>query len=305
MRTLADREVLFEEGRSTHLLARVKTGTIRLLREGREIGRVGPGAWLGEASAFVENSEHFATALAVGEVTIEFLRHTELRSLRAAGDPDYLRLLTEALRTLADRIEAVNAEVVQRVRGGEAPPAGPGLLGRLWARVAEGGAGAPNPQPILQRLPGMRAADAPSSRRPAAPASCPPARPSPSRATPAPPSSSCSPAPCASCAAAPTAPSASWPSPAAAPCSAPTPPCAAPPQRHPRGRRGRLGPRAPLADLDSPAHIALAECLAGALGAQLAAADAVLMATRGTSLTLPDETARAALGHVEAWQALP
>ena len=61
----------------------------------------------------------------------------------------------------------------------------------------------------------------------------------------------------------------------------------------------------PLADLDSPAHIALAECLAGALGAQLAAADAVLMATRGTSLTLPDETARAALGHVEAWQALP
>ncbi|MCA9638861.1 MAG: cyclic nucleotide-binding domain-containing protein, partial [Myxococcales bacterium] len=58
LRTLADREVLFEEGRSTHLLARVKTGTIRLLREGREIGRVGPGAWLGEASAFVDNSHH-------------------------------------------------------------------------------------------------------------------------------------------------------------------------------------------------------------------------------------------------------
>lgn len=159
-RQLADGEALFLEGEPANVLARVVSGRVRLLRGGQVLGRVGPEGWLGEASIFVENGRHFATAEAEGPVKLQFLRRTELRNLRQAGDPDYLELLIEAIRTLVDRIEAVNGQVLARVAGGPPPPAPPGLLARLWSRVTEAGGKAPDALPVLERLPALSRADA-------------------------------------------------------------------------------------------------------------------------------------------------
>lgn len=159
-RTLADGEALFEEGEATGTLAQVVSGTVRLVRGGQFLARVGPDGWLGEATAFVEDGRHFATARAEGPVVLRLLRRTELRSLRQAADPDYLELLIQALRAIVERIESVNAAVLSKVAGGAPPAAEPGRLARLWARVTEAGGRAPDALPVVETLPALTRADA-------------------------------------------------------------------------------------------------------------------------------------------------
>lgn len=115
LRTFQDGEPVFEEGQEGHYLYVVKTGGVRIRKDGELFATVlaecGPGDMFGEL-AMIDGRPHSASALAVGETELALYdRSTFDDALRA--DPDFAGRMIESL---ADRLRNTT-EQLQNVCG--------------------------------------------------------------------------------------------------------------------------------------------------------------------------------------------
>jgi selenocysteine lyase/cysteine desulfurase/CRP-like cAMP-binding protein len=122
-RALRGGEHLWDQGEPADQLARVVSGHLRIVVDGRDVGQIGPGEMLGELSVFVEGGRRTGTVIALEPAAVLLLHRRQIDRLRASGDPDFDRALGAALVTLAERVHDLDRRLpILRPWGGGLSP---------------------------------------------------------------------------------------------------------------------------------------------------------------------------------------
>lgn len=161
-RSLAPGETLWRQGAPSDGLAIVLRGEVNARLDDLDLGQIGHGGLVGEATAFVGGAERTATVTAVGPVELACLSREGLRALREAGNPVYDALLAQGLRAISRRLRANNVRIAALAAGSATVPSRdpPGTLARMWRRFVPGLPKGPCPPvgPLLRAQPGLAGA---------------------------------------------------------------------------------------------------------------------------------------------------
>lgn len=157
--SLAAGERLWAEGEPGNSLAIVLRGEMSVHSGGGDLGPIGNGGILGEASAFFRDQLRTATVTATRPTELAVLPVEGLAALRAAGSPAYTALLDQGLRALVRRIRAADRRIASLAPGRLQAPERVdhrGLAG-LWRKLAPGTPKGECPPlgPLLRAQPGM------------------------------------------------------------------------------------------------------------------------------------------------------
>lgn len=156
-------EVLWDEGAAVDELGVVVVGELVAEIGGVEVGRVGPGEICGEAAGFFEGTVRTATLRARGVAQVLTLSTAALRTLRWQRSRVYETLLEQALLAAVRRVKATDQRIARIAQGSLTAPSRqePSVLVRLWRTLRPGGPTGPCPalEPLVRRLPGLRAID--------------------------------------------------------------------------------------------------------------------------------------------------
>ncbi|MCB9758619.1 MAG: cyclic nucleotide-binding domain-containing protein [Alphaproteobacteria bacterium] len=152
LRELGPGEVLAAEGDAPDALAIVLSGRLRAQVGGTPLSDIGPGELVGEVAAFLKGATISATLTVLEPTELAVLRIPSLLALRRRGSPIYRALLDAALRTLCDRVRRTDARITELCQANRtalperpspdddsAPPEPPALA------------------PLLRGLPGLQA----------------------------------------------------------------------------------------------------------------------------------------------------
>ncbi|MEZ4437301.1 MAG: cyclic nucleotide-binding domain-containing protein [bacterium] len=162
-RALTPGETLWAQGDSAHELAWIAAGEIAVVIDERPVARLGAGHLVGEASVFVENEHRLGSIVGVKDAELWTIDRDRLLGLKTTAPRTYDALVEAALLAMAERVEAADAQLVERTQGQlPAPRRGLGTaLGRLWKRLT--GSQRPTMPPGIDRslreLPGLFDAD--------------------------------------------------------------------------------------------------------------------------------------------------
>lgn len=162
-RGLAPGETLWAQGDPAGELAWIAGGELAVVIDERPVARLGLGHLVGEASVFVEGEKRLGSIVGVADTELWTIDRKRLFGLKATAPRTYDALVEAALLAMAERVEAADAQLVERTQGQlPAPRRGLGqALGRLWKRLT----GAPRPtvppgiHQSLRDLPGLADAD--------------------------------------------------------------------------------------------------------------------------------------------------
>lgn len=163
VRTLAPGETLWAQGDPADDMAWVAAGELAVVIDNRPVARIGPERLVGEASVFAEGQVRMGSVVAVEETVLHLIDRPTLFGLKKTAPDTYDALVESALLVMAERVEAADAQLVERTQGQlPAPRRGIGTaLTRLWKRIT--GSSKPTMPPGIQQslreLPGMDDAD--------------------------------------------------------------------------------------------------------------------------------------------------
>ena len=161
--TIVAGDVLWAEGAEADGVAVVVRGELVARVAGAEVGVVGPGELVGEATAFLGELRRGATLSARTETTCVCLSGVGLQQLREQRSGVYAALLSRALVTLSRRVRATDHRVGELASGEvEAPTrAETTAMARLWKALRPGGpkSACPLLSPLLRRRPTLEHVD--------------------------------------------------------------------------------------------------------------------------------------------------
>lgn len=159
-RVLGDGVALWAAGEPGGDVAVVVSGALEARLGGWRVGRIGPHELVGEGSAFGPARTRVASVVSVGTTELVTLSAARLQDLRAQATRVYDALLSEALRTLSERVTRTDDRISELARGSEPAPVAATPLTQLWRRMKVGFAGEPVPVThSLRALPGLRQAE--------------------------------------------------------------------------------------------------------------------------------------------------
>jgi CRP-like cAMP-binding protein len=128
--------VLFEDGDPGNGVSAVLEGSIEIVKRGRVLGTIGPGAVLGEVSLFVAGSNRTATARAASPVRLVTWSAEDVPGRLARHEPLATAIVADLAHVLAARLDRRTHDVVSllEVAGSRLPVS---ELERLRSRVVQ------------------------------------------------------------------------------------------------------------------------------------------------------------------------
>ena len=127
---------LFEEGDPADGVAAILEGSVEILRQGRVLGTLGPGAVLGELSVFVPSASRTATARATSPVRMIKWSAEDLQGRLARHERLATSIVADMAFVLAERLDRRTQDVVSLLKAaGTRLPVSE--LERFRSRVAE------------------------------------------------------------------------------------------------------------------------------------------------------------------------
>ncbi len=159
VRKLAAGETLWAQGEPADELAWVADGALAVVINDRPVARIEPDSLVGEASVFTEGEVRMGSVVGVEPTILHLIDRGTLLGLKKTATATYDALVESALLAMAERVEAADAQLVERTQG-QLPAPRRGLstaLTRLWKRIT--GASRPTMPPgintSLRELPGL------------------------------------------------------------------------------------------------------------------------------------------------------
>lgn len=139
-RTLKPGETLWEQDEPADSMAWIAGGELAVVIDGRGVARIGDELLVGEASVFVEGETRMGAIVATTDTALWLIDRDRLLGLRDTAPTTYDSLVEEALLAMAERVEAADAQLVERAQGQlPAPRRGLGsAMSRLWKRLTGG-----------------------------------------------------------------------------------------------------------------------------------------------------------------------
>jgi CRP-like cAMP-binding protein len=107
---------LFDEGDPADGVAAILEGTVEVIKGGRILATLGPGALLGELSVFVPSASRTATARANSPVRMVKWRAADVRTRLAAHERLATAIVADMAFVLADRLDRRTQDVVALLR---------------------------------------------------------------------------------------------------------------------------------------------------------------------------------------------
>lgn len=163
VRKLVAGETLWAQGEPADELAWIADGALAVVINDRPVARIEPDNLVGEASVFAEGEVRMGSVVAVEATILHLIDRDTLLGLKKVAPATYDALVESALLAMAERVEAADAQLVERTQGQlPAPRRGLGTaLTRLWKRIT--GTSKPTMPPgihtSLRELPGLFDAD--------------------------------------------------------------------------------------------------------------------------------------------------
>jgi CRP-like cAMP-binding protein len=105
-------ETLFEEGDASDGVAALLEGTVEVVKRGRVLGVLGPGAVLGEVSMFVPSASRTATARALSPVRMTTWRAGDVSARLARHERLATSVVADLASVLATRLDRRTQDVV-------------------------------------------------------------------------------------------------------------------------------------------------------------------------------------------------
>jgi len=159
VRRLVAGETLWGQNDPADEMAWVADGELAVIIDERPVARIGARLLVGEASVFDEGQVRMGSVVAVEPTILHLIDRETLLGLRKSAPTTYDALVESALLAMAERVEAADAQLVERTQGQlPAPRRGLGTaLTRLWKRIT--GSSRPTVPPgihsSLREMPGM------------------------------------------------------------------------------------------------------------------------------------------------------
>lgn len=107
---------LFEEGDPADGVAVILDGSVEVLKQGRVLATLGPGAVLGELSMFVPSASRTATARATSSVRMLTWRAGDVRARLDRHDRLATAIVADVAFVLAERLDRRTEDVVSLLR---------------------------------------------------------------------------------------------------------------------------------------------------------------------------------------------
>jgi len=111
--TYHEGDVIFDQGTPNNSLYRIRSGNVRITKEGKVIGRMGPGSVLGEMS-FLGNNVTTACVIAEGEVRVAEVEVQFIKQLFEVEPLLALKFYRNIAMKLSSRLRGLTGETVEK-----------------------------------------------------------------------------------------------------------------------------------------------------------------------------------------------
>jgi len=111
--TYHEGDVIFDQGTPNNSLYRIRSGNVRIAKEGKVIGRMGPGSVLGEMS-FLGNNVTTASVIAEGEVRVAEVEVQFIKQLFEVEPLLALKFYRNIAMKLSSRLRGLTGETVEK-----------------------------------------------------------------------------------------------------------------------------------------------------------------------------------------------